>query len=65
MDVKTQKMFTDISVNANKRAVSPYATTAKVNSLNVKIKQGEKPGSDRITSVKRSSVSVKKADIGD
>ena len=65
MDVKTQKMFTDIIVNANKRAVSPYSTTAKVNSVNGNIIYVEIPGSDRITPVKNSSVSVKKGDIVD
>ena len=65
MDVKTQKMFTDIIVNANKRTVSPYSTTAKVNSVNGNIIYVEIPGSDRITPVKSSSVSVKKGDIVD
>lgn len=65
MDVKTQKMFTDIIVNANKRTVSPYSTTAKVNSVNENIIYVEIPGSDRITPVKSSSVSVKKGDIVD
>ena len=63
MDVKTQKMFTDIIVNANRRTVSPYSTTAKVNSVNGNIIYVEIPGSDRITPVKSSSVSVKKGDI--
>ena len=65
MDVKTQKMFTDIIVNANKRTVSPYSTTAKVNSVNGNTIYIEIPGSDRITPVKSSSVSVKKGDIVD
>ena len=65
MDVKTQKMFTDIIVNANKRTVSPYPTTAKVNSVNGNTIYVEIPGSDRITPVKSSSVSVKKGDIVD
>ncbi len=65
MDVKTQKMFADIINNANKRAVSPYSTTAKVNSINGNTIYVEIPGSDRITPVKSSSVSVKKGDIVD
>ena len=51
MDVKTQKMFTDIIVNANKRAVSPYSTTVNVNSVNGNTIYVEIPGSDRITPV--------------
>ena len=39
MDVKTQKMFTDIIVNANKRAVSPYSTTAKKD-MNLMLRHG-------------------------
>lgn len=65
MDIKTQKMLADVVLNAQKKSVQPYTTTAKVKSVADDIVYVEIPGSDRITPVKSSSVAVKKGDIVD
>ena len=63
MDIKTQKMLADVVLNAQKKSVQPYTTIATVNSVNNGITYVKIPGSDRITPVKNSSVSVKKGDV--
>lgn len=65
MDIKTQKMFADIIKNANKREVSPYSTTATVKSVSNGTIYVSISGSDIVTPIKSSSVSVKKGDIVD
>lgn len=65
MDIKTQKMLADVVLNAQKKSVQPYTTTAKVKSVADDTVYVEIPGSDRITPVKSSSVAVKKGDIVD
>ena len=63
MDIKTQKMLADVVLNAQKKSVQPYTTIATVNSVNNGIIYVKIPGSDRVTPVKNSSVSVKKGDV--
>lgn len=65
MDVKTQKMLADVITDAQKNAVKPYTTTAKVKGVSNGVVYVEIPGSDRLTPVKNSSVAVKKGDTID
>lgn len=65
MDIKTQKTLADIVLNANKKTVQPYTTTATVKSITDNIIYVSIPGSDSVTPVKSSSVSVNPGDVVD
>jgi len=65
MDVKTQKILADVIADAQRNAVKPYTTTAKVKGVSNGVVYVEIPGSDRLTPVKNSSVAVKKGDTVD
>lgn len=65
MDIKTQKTLADIVLNANKKTVKPYITTATVKSITDNTIYVSIPGSDSITPVKASSVSVNPGDVVD
>ena len=65
MDIKTQKTLADIVLNANKKTVQPYTTTATVKSITDNTIYVSIPGSDSVTPVKASSVSVNPGDVVD
>ena len=65
MDIKTQKTLADIVLNANKKTVQPYTTTAMVKSITDDTIYVSIPGSDSVTPVKASSVSVNPGDVVD